>query len=140
MQVQQKVQVIAEEQQEKHIEHILEPIGQFLSPIFFVMTGLAVDVSVFMNPHALIIALVLTCIAIIGKLASGFFAGRGVNHWLIGWGMVPRGEVGLIFASVGRALGVVDTMEYSVIVVVIMLTTFVTPPILGSMVKKISHS
>jgi Kef-type K+ transport system membrane component KefB len=54
--------------------------------------------------------------------------------------MVPRGEVGLIFASVGRALGVVDTMEYSVIVVVIMLTTFVTPPILGSMVKKISHS
>lgn len=140
MQVQQKVQVIAEEQQEKHIEHILEPIGQFLSPIFFVMTGLAVDVSVFMNPHALIIALVLTCIAIIGKLASGFFAGRGVNHWLIGWGMVPRGEVGLIFASVGRALGVVDTMEYSVIVVVIMLTTFVTPPILGSMVKKMSHS
>jgi len=140
MQVQQKVQGIAEEQQEKHIEHILEPIGQFLSPIFFVMTGLAVDVSVFMNPHALIIALVLTCIAIIGKLASGFFAGRGVNHWLIGWGMVPRGEVGLIFASVGRALGVVDTMEYSVIVVVIMLTTFVTPPILGSMVKKISHS
>ncbi|MGA1278477.1 MAG: cation:proton antiporter [Candidatus Kapaibacteriota bacterium] len=140
MQVQQKVQVIAEEQQEKHIEHILEPIGQFLSPIFFVMTGLAVDVSVFMNPHALIIALVLTCIAIIGKLASGFFAGRGVNHWLIGWGMVPRGEVGLIFASVGRALGVVDTMEYSVIVVVIMLTTFITPPILGSMVKKISHS
>ena len=139
-QVQQKVQGIAEEQQEKHIEHILEPIGQFLSPIFFVMTGLAVDVSVFMNPHALIIALVLTFIAIIGKLASGFFAGRGVNHWLIGWGMVPRGEVGLIFASVGRALGVVDTMEYSVIVVVIMITTFVTPPILGSMVKKMSQS
>lgn len=134
-QVQEKVQIIAEEHHEKHIEHIIEPIGQFLSPIFFVMTGLAVDVSVFMNGQTLVTALVLTGIAIIGKLASGFFAGKGVNHWLIGWGMVPRGEVGLIFASVGRALGVVDITEYSVIVVVILLTTFVTPPILGSLVK-----
>jgi Kef-type K+ transport system membrane component KefB len=134
-QVQEKVQIIAEEHHEKHIEHIIEPIGHFLSPIFFVMTGLAVDVSVFMNGQTLVTALVLTGIAIIGKLASGFFAGKGVNHWLIGWGMVPRGEVGLIFASVGRALGVVDITEYSVIVVVIMLTTFVTPPILGSLVK-----
>lgn len=133
--VQEKVQIIAEEHHEKHIEHIIEPIGHFLSPIFFVMTGLAVDVSVFMNGQTLVTALVLTGIAIIGKLASGFFAGKGVNHWLIGWGMVPRGEVGLIFASVGRALGVVDITEYSVIVVVIMLTTFVTPPILGSLVK-----
>lgn len=134
-QVQEKVQIIAEEHHEKHIEHIIEPIGHFLSPIFFVMTGLAVDVSVFMNGQTLVTALVLTGIAIIGKLASGFFAGKGVNHWLIGWGMVPRGEVGLIFASVGRALGVVDITEYTVIVVVIMLTTFVTPPILGSLVK-----
>jgi len=134
-QVQEKVQIIAEEHHEKHIEHIIEPIGHFLSPIFFVMTGLAVDVSVFMNGQTLVTALVLTGIAIIGKLASGFFAGKRVNHWLIGWGMVPRGEVGLIFASVGRALGVVDITEYSVIVVVIMLTTFVTPPILGSLVK-----
>lgn len=139
-QVQEKVQIIAEEHHEKHIEHIIEPIGHFLSPIFFVMTGLAVDVSVFMNGQTLVTALVLTGIAIIGKLASGFFAGKGVNHWLIGWGMVPRGEVGLIFASVGRALGVVDITEYSVIVVVIMLTTFVTPPILGSLVKNNQNS
>lgn len=134
--VKERVHMIAEVQHEKHIEHIVEPIGQFLSPIFFVMTGLAVDFSVFMNGQTIITALVLTVIAIVGKLVSGFFAGNGVNHWLIGWGMVPRGEVGLIFASVGRALGVVDTTEYSVIVVVIMLTTFVTPPILGSLVKR----
>ncbi|MFM8280104.1 MAG: cation:proton antiporter [Bacteroidota bacterium] len=139
-QIQQQVQNLSQVQQAKHIEHIVEPIGHFLSPIFFVMTGLAVDASVFMNPQTLLTAFALTVVAILGKLASGFFAGRGVNHWLIGWGMVPRGEVGLIFASVGRALGVVDTMEYSVIVVVIMLTTFVTPPILGSLVKKTSHS
>ena len=63
-------------------------------------------------------------------------AGKGVNKWIIGWGMVPRGEVGLIFASVGRALGVVDAAEFSVIVVVIMLTTFVTPPVLGYLLKK----
>lgn len=138
--VQERVQEIANSEQEKHIEHILEPIGHFLSPIFFVMTGLAVDVSVFMQPNTLIIALVLTLIAIIGKLASGFIAGKGVNHWLIGWGMVPRGEVGLIFASVGRALGVVGVTEYSVIVIVIMLTTFVTPPILSVIVKRTSLS
>jgi Kef-type K+ transport system membrane component KefB len=63
-------------------------------------------------------------------------AGKGVNKWIIGWGMVPRGEVGLIFASVGRALGVVDAAEFSVIVVVIMLTTFITPPVLGYLLKK----
>jgi len=134
--VQEKVTLIAEEQNEKHIEHILEPIGQFLSPIFFVMTGLAVDFSVFMQPSTVLTALVLSLIAIIGKLASGMIAGKGVNKWIIGWGMVPRGEVGLIFASVGRALGVVDAAEFSVIVVVIMFTTFITPPVLGFLLKK----
>lgn len=134
--VKDRITTIAEEQNEKHIEHILEPIGQFLSPIFFVMTGLAVDFSVFMQPSTVLTALVLSIIAVIGKLASGMIAGKGVNKWIIGWGMVPRGEVGLIFASVGRALGVVDAAEFSVIVVVIMLTTFVTPPVLGYLLKK----
>jgi Kef-type K+ transport system membrane component KefB len=133
---QERVISISEKQNEKHIEHILEPIGQFLSPIFFIMTGLAVDFSVFMNPSTVLTALVLSIIAIIGKLAAGMIAGKGVNKWIIGWGMVPRGEVGLIFASVGRALGVVDAAEFSVIVVVIMLTTFITPPVLGYLLKK----
>jgi Kef-type K+ transport system membrane component KefB len=133
---QERVISISEKQNEKHIEHILEPIGQFLSPIFFIMTGLAVDFSVFMNPSTVLTAFVLSIIAIIGKLASGMIAGKGVNKWIIGWGMVPRGEVGLIFASVGRALGVVDAAEFSVIVVVIMLTTFITPPVLGYLLKK----
>lgn len=134
--VKERITSIAEVQNEKHIEHILEPIGQFLSPIFFVMTGLAVDFSVFMQPSTVITALVLSIIAVLGKLASGLIAGKGVNKWIIGWGMVPRGEVGLIFASVGKALGVVDAAEFSVIIIVIMLTTFVTPPVLGYLLRK----
>jgi Kef-type K+ transport system membrane component KefB len=137
---QQRVISISEKQNEKHIEHILEPIGQFLSPIFFVMTGLAVDFTVFMNANTILTACILFIIAVIGKIASGLVAGKGVNRWIVGWGMVPRGEVGLIFASVGRVLGVVDAAEYTVIVVVIMLTTFITPPVLSYLLKKNSIS
>ena len=62
-------------------------------------------------------------------------AGRGVNRWIIGWGMVPRGEVGLIFAFVGKSLGVVNDAAFSVIVVMVMLTTLVTPPMLAYLLR-----
>jgi Kef-type K+ transport system membrane component KefB len=82
-----------------------------------------------------LIAAAITVAAILGKLASGLAAGRA-NRWLVGWGMVPRGEVGLIFAFVGKALGVVDDAMFSVIVVVVMATTLVTPPILAWLLQK----
>jgi Kef-type K+ transport system membrane component KefB len=74
-------------------------------------------------------------VAVAGKVVAGLAAGRG-NRWLVGWGMVPRGEVGLIFAAVGKGLGVVTDEEFSVIVIMVILTTLMTPPILAWLLKR----
>lgn len=117
-------------------EHMLEPIGYFFVPVFFVLTGMQVDLRALADPQIVILALVISALAILGKVAAGFAAGRGVNHWLIGWGMVPRGEVGLIFAMVGRQLEVIDEATFSIVVVMVILTTLLTPPILTRILNK----
>ncbi len=117
-------------------EHMMEPIGYFFVPVFFVLTGMQVDLAVLADPKAVAVALALTAAAIVGKLAAGFAAGKGRNPWLVGWGMVPRGEVGLIFAMVGKKLGVVNEAMFSEIVIMVILTTLLTPPILTMLLKR----
>ena len=119
-----------------HHEHLLEPLGYFFVPIFFVLTGMQVDLATLGDPQTVAIALAVTLAAIFGKLGAGFAAGRGKNPWLIGWGMVPRGEVGLIFAMVGKSLGVMDERMFSVIVIMVILTTLLTPPILARLLRR----
>ena len=99
-------------------------------------TGLQVNLSAFAELKTVTIALAVTIIAIAGKALSGFAAGRGVNHALIGFGMVPRGEVGLIFINVGYQLGVVNDQIFAIVVAVVILTTLFTPPILSSIIRK----
>lgn len=120
----------------KHIEDIIEPLALFLVPIFFVITGFQVNLSTLGDTSVLLTAAALTIAAIFGKVIAGLFAGKGVNKWLIGWGMVPRGEVGLIFASIGKALNVVSDEVFSVIVIMVIVTTLITPPMLSKMLKK----
>ncbi len=90
---------IIQKHSHRHIEDIIEPIGHFLVPIFFVVTGMAVNLETMGNFSILLVALTITVAAIIGKLVSGLGA-PGTNRWLIGWGMVPRGEVGLIWNGI----------------------------------------
>ena len=113
-----------------HHEHILEPLGHFLVPVFFVFTGMQVKLESLADPRIVAVALGVTLAAIAGKLVSGLAAGP-VNRWVVGWGMVPRGEVGLIFAAIGKQLGVLDERLFSVIVAMVILTTLATPPILA---------
>ena len=117
-------------------EHMIESISYFFVPVFFVLTGMQVDLSTLSDPKTVLVALGVTTAAVIGKLASGFFAGKGKNPWIVGWGMVPRGEVGLIFAMVGKALGVMSESLFSVIVIMVILTTLLTPPILTALLRK----
>lgn len=116
-------------------EHMIEPIGYFFVPVFFVLTGMQVDLRTLVDPTVVGVAVGLTIAAIAGKLVSGYFAGPG-ERWIVGWGMVPRGEVGLIFAMVGRQLGVVSESMFSAIVVMVILTTMITPPVLTSLLRK----
>ncbi|MFA5184755.1 MAG: cation:proton antiporter [Patescibacteria group bacterium] len=68
-------------------------------------------------------------------LSFGTVAGKA-NKWIVGFGMVPRGEVGLIFAMIGKTLGVIDERMFSVIVIMVIVTTLLTPPLLSMLLKK----
>ncbi|HXF60599.1 MAG TPA: cation:proton antiporter [Caldilineaceae bacterium] len=114
---------------DRHIEELVNPLAWFLVPIFFVLTGMNVRLEPLFDPAVLAIALAVTLVAFLGKAASGLVAGK-VNKSIVGWGMVPRGEVGLIFAATGQRLGIVSSELFSVIVVVVILSTLLTPPIL----------
>ncbi len=109
---------------------------EFLVPIFFVQMGAKVDVQVFASTEALWLAFALTVAAIVGKqLCSLGVLGKGINRWAVGFGMIPRGEVGLIFASIGAALilggeRVIDNTTYSAVVIMVLVTTLITPPLL----------
>ena len=127
-------QILAKHTGHQH-EAMIEPIGYFFVPVFFVLTGMQVDLATLADPKTVIIALGVTVVAVVGKLVAGFFAGKD-GKWVVGWGMVPRGEVGLIFAMVGKQLGVMDEAMFSVIVIMVILTTLITPPVLTWLLKR----
>ena len=114
---------------------MLGPLGYVFVPIFFIYTGMQVRLELFARVDVLLMALALTAAAIAGKLASGAAAGPA-RKWVVGWGMVPRGEVGLIFAAVGRELGAIDESSFSAVVLMVILTTLVTPPVLGYLLRR----
>jgi Kef-type K+ transport system membrane component KefB len=85
------------------------------------------------NRSTLVLALLGALVAFLGKFLAGWGAwGKGIRHALIGAGMVPRGEVGLIFATVGKQNGVLNDAHYAALLAVIFLTTFVAPILLAS--------
>ena len=122
--------------EERQLEDLIRPISSFLVPVFFVLMGMRVDLSAFMRPEILGLAAVLTVAAVLGKQACALGALGGRLDWLsIGIGMIPRGEVGLIFANIGLTLVVrgehiIDAATYSAVVIMVMLTTLITPPAL----------
>jgi Kef-type K+ transport system membrane component KefB len=116
---------------EHSLREVLSPLESLVVPVFFVLMGLQVKLETFLNWHAIELAAVLTAVAIAGKLVAGPASGRGVSWLSVGVGMLPRGEVGLIFASIGKALGVVDDTVFSAVILMVIVTTLLTPPILG---------
>jgi Kef-type K+ transport system membrane component KefB len=115
------------------LEDLVHPISIFLVPVFFVATGMRVDLTAFGRIEVLGLAAALTVAAIIGKQACSLGAfGASLDRVSIGLGMIPRGEVGLIFANLGLGLTiagrpVVDTGIFSAVVIMVILTTMVTP-------------
>jgi Kef-type K+ transport system membrane component KefB len=106
-------------------------IGNILIPVFFVQIGINADLAAMAKPSVIGLASVLTVIGVLGKIASAFGAtGARVDRLLIGLGMIPRGEVGLIFASIGLANGVLDKDLYGALLMVVLVTTIITPPLL----------
>ncbi len=124
--------ILAKTDRRAPIEERVRPVADLFVPVFFVTVGMKVEPTR-LNPLAdetqLGLAILLTVLAVAAKLATGLVAYRpGVRRWVVGVGMVPRGEVGLIFAGTGLAIGVVTADLYSALVVAVMLTTFAAPP------------
>jgi Kef-type K+ transport system membrane component KefB len=129
--------VLDETDARNELDELVKPIADLLVPIFFVTVGARADLRV-LNPAipenraGLLIGVFLIAIAIIGKLVTGWavFGQPGINRVAIGVGMIPRGEVGLVFAGIGTASGILDKPLQVSIIIMVILTTFLAPPFL----------
>ena len=127
--------------QHERIAEGLNPLGHIFIPVFFASIGINADLGAMFRPSVLALATVLTGVAIIGKLVAGFGIGRSPgDKLLIGIGMIPRGEVGLIFASIGLSKGVLDDELYGALLLMILVTTLITPPLLRLKLAKRQES
>jgi Kef-type K+ transport system membrane component KefB len=123
---------------ERDLHDLLQPVSTVLVPIFFVLMGLKVDLRLFARVDILGLALALTAAAIIGKQICALgVVERGVNRLAVGLGMIPRGEVGLIFAGIGATLmlpsasgvnvPVINSAIFGAVVIMVIITTLITP-------------
>jgi Kef-type K+ transport system membrane component KefB len=126
----------------RHIEELVAPISAIFVPVFFVLMGLRVDLRAFSSMTVLQFAAGLTIAAIIGKqVCSLGILEKGLNRVAVGVGMIPRGEVGLIFAGIGASLAVAgkpvfSNETFSAMIVMVILTTLCTPPLLKALFTK----
>jgi len=112
------------------LHDLLSPIESLIVPLFFVWMGIQVKLESMASKDVLIAGLALTIVAIAGKVAAGWGCPPSMNRLAVGFGMMPRGEVGLIFAGIGKAIGVVDEGLFSAIVLLVMVTTVLAPVML----------
>jgi Kef-type K+ transport system membrane component KefB len=125
------------------LEELVHPIASFLVPVFFVITGFGVDLAVLGDAKILGFAALLTGAALAGKQVCALATLEpGLNRLAVGIGMIPRGEVGLIFASVGAATllpdgtPVVGPSTYAAVVIMVMISTLITPPLLAWQIRR----
>ncbi|MGH9883796.1 MAG: cation:proton antiporter, partial [Pyrinomonadaceae bacterium] len=132
---------VAHARKERELQELLQPVSTILVPIFFVLMGLKVDLGLFARVEILGFASLLTLVAIIGKqICSVGVLERGINRLAVGLGMIPRGEVGLIFAGIGATLmlptasgtsePVIGPPMFGAVVIMVIVTTMATPPVL----------
>jgi Kef-type K+ transport system membrane component KefB len=117
----------------------VEPVYELLVPFFFAITGTHLDPTVFTDPAILGLAAGVTILAIFTKVVGGWAGSLSMGSrqaFTVGVGMVPRGEVGLIVASLGLSLGVISQNLYGVVLVMTVVTTLMTPPILGPLMRR----
>jgi Kef-type K+ transport system membrane component KefB len=118
------------------IKDLIMPLEVILVPIFFVLMGLQVKLETFLQQDVMLLAVGLLVAAVIGKILSGFGAFGVNNRMAIGIGMMPRGEVGLIFAAIGKSLGVLDDALFSAVVLMVVVTTLLSPPLFKHCLKR----
>ena len=132
--------MIASETRQQHtLEKQTQPLLALLTPFFFVITGSKIDLAQLGSGEAVLMLAIVTVIAIVSKLAGGWLGSLALGRRsavIVGFGMVPRGEVGVVVASLGLAAGVFSDRIYAIIVAMSLLTAMVTPPVLAWLRKR----
>ncbi len=134
--------VAAETRQRHTLEKQLSPIAAFLVPFFFVVTGAKMNLGELGNLQALGALLLVTLLAVAGKLIGCGAASLSLgarSALIVGTGMVPRGEVGIIIASLGLQAGVFTARTYAIIIAMSLLTSVIAPPVLNTLLKRQNH-
>lgn len=115
--------------------HLIDTILHFILPVFFILMGLQVRVEIFYDISVILLATALTVAAIVGKQVCSLVVRHPVDRLAVGFGMIPRGEVGLIIAAMGQSIQVdgaplISPSIFSAIVIMVIVTTLITPPLL----------
>jgi Kef-type K+ transport system membrane component KefB len=122
--------IVAETKDQNAIEEEVKPLYAFFPPFFFAFIGIELDLDALLDGHALLLLVTITALAIVTKLIPGYLGARGLGRQsasIVGIGMVPRGEVGIVVASIGAAEGVVDAELFGVVVGMSILTSLIAP-------------
>jgi len=125
--------MVAETKEQHPIEDEVAPLYAFFPPFFFALIGIQLDLGALIDGETLALLAAVTAVAALTKLAGAWIGARGMERreaWIVAVGMIPRGEVGIIVASIGAAAGVVDEQLFAVVVAMSILTTIAVPPVL----------
>jgi Kef-type K+ transport system membrane component KefB len=130
--------VVGESSERHALEEEVAPVAAFFTPFFFGAIGAQIDVAGLVDPAAILMLLAVTAVAIATKFAGSFIGAIGLGARravLVGWGMVPRGEVGIVVAGLGLQIGVIGGSMYSVVVAMAIATTLLVPPLMPRLVR-----
>jgi Na+:H+ antiporter len=131
--------IIAETEAAEELERDVRPLASVFIPFFFALTGAELDLSAMLDPGILALALTLTAIGVVTKAAGGLLGAREIGRWAattVGFGMIPRGEVGIVVANLALAAGVVGDALFAAIMVAVVLTTVIAPYLLAFSVPR----
>jgi len=131
--------VVGESSERHALEAEVAPVAAFFTPFFFGFIGAQVDLAGLANAQALLLLAGITVLAVGSKFVGAFVGALGQGRWratLVGWGMVPRGEVGVVVAGLGLSAGAIEPEIYSVVVGMAIITTLIVPPLLPFLVRR----
>ena len=126
--------IVAETEAQDELKQEIRPLGQIFTPFFFAVTGAQVDLGALLDPSIAVLAIVLAVSGVVTKALGGLVGARSVGRWgsaAVGFGMVPRGEVGIVVANLGLAAGLLSAGLFSAVLVAVLLTTVIAPYLLA---------
>ena len=132
--------IVAETEAVDEIERDFRPLASIFTPFFFAVTGAQLDLSPLRDPTILVFAVALGAIGVVTKALGGILGAREMGRWgsvAVGFGMVPRGEVGIVVANLALATGVVDASLFAVMLVAVVITTVVAPYLLTWVIPRV---